>query len=74
MLKEIKLINFSMATEIVGDMRKDTSKELERIREEVVIVKEELRIRFEYYFQVLRNKHLELEVQLDEVVRWQRHK
>ena len=49
-----------MATEIVGDMRKDTSKELERIREEVVIVKEELRIRFEYYFLFLRNKHLEL--------------
>ena len=34
-----------------------------------MIAKEELRIRFEYYFQVLRNKQSELEAQLDEVVR-----
>ena len=58
-----------MATEFVADMRKETARELERIRGEVAIAKEELRVRFEYYFQVLRGKHLELVAQLDEVVR-----
>ena len=58
-----------MATEIVAEMRGETARELERIRGEVVVAKEELRLRFEYYFQVLRGKHLELVAQLDEVVR-----
>ena len=34
-----------------------------------MIAKEELRVRFEYNFQELRNKHLVLVAQLDEVVR-----
>ena len=54
-----------MATEIVAD----AARELERIRGEVVLAKEELRVRFEHYFQMLRDKHLELVAQLDEVVR-----
>ena len=58
-----------MATETVAEMREETARELERIRGEVVVAKEELRVRFEYYFQVLRAKHLELVAQLDEVVR-----
>ena len=58
-----------MATEIVAEMREETARELERIRGEVVVAKEELRVRFEYYFQVLRGKHVELVAQLDEVVR-----
>ena len=58
-----------MATEIVAEMRGETARELERIRGEVVVAKEELRVRFECYFQVLRGKHLELVAQLDEVVR-----
>ena len=58
-----------MATEIVAEMREETARELERIRGEVMVAKEELRVRFEYYFQVLRAKHLELVAQLDEVVR-----
>ena len=58
-----------MATEIVAEMRGETARELERIRGEVVVAKDELRVRFEYYFQVLRAKHLELVAQLDEVVR-----
>ena len=58
-----------MATEIVAEMRGETARELERIRGEVVVAKEELRVRFEYYFQVLRGKHLELVAQLDDVVR-----
>ena len=69
MLKELKLIECRMATEFVGDMREETARELERIRGEVAIAKEELRVRFDYYFQVLRGKHLELVAQLDEVVR-----
>ena len=69
MLKELKLIECRMATEFVADMREETARELERIRGEVAIAKEELRVRFEYYFQVLRGKHLELVAQLDEVVR-----
>ena len=58
-----------MATETVAEMGEETARELERIRGEVVVAKEELRVRFEYYFQVLRGKHLELVAQLDEVVR-----
>ena len=58
-----------MATEIVAEMREETARELERIRGEVVVAKEELLVRFEYYFQMLRGKHLELVAQLDEVVR-----
>ena len=58
-----------MATEIVTEMREETVRELERIRGEVVVAKEELRVRFECYFEVLRGKHLELVAQLDEVVR-----
>ena len=58
-----------MATEIVAEMRGETARELERIRREVVVAKDELRVRFEYYFLVLRAKHLELVAQLDEVVR-----
>ena len=50
-------------------MREETARELERLREEVLVAKEELRVRFEYYFQLLRGKHLELVAQLDEVVR-----
>ena len=57
-----------MATEIVAEIGEETARELERIRGEVVVAKEELRVRFEYYFQVLRGKHLELVAQLDEVV------
>ena len=58
-----------MATAFVADMRGETARELERIRGEVAIAKEELRVRFEGYFQMLRDKHLELVAQLDEVVR-----
>ena len=58
-----------MATETVAEMREETARELERIRGEVVVAKDELRVRFECYFQVLRAKHLELVAQLDEVVR-----
>ena len=35
----------------------------------VLMAKQELRGRFEYYFGVLREKHLEMEARLDEVVR-----
>ena len=54
-----------MATEIVAD----AARELERVRGEVMSAKEELRVRFGHYFQMLRDKHLELVAQLDEVVR-----
>ena len=57
-----------MATAFVADMRGETARELERIRGEVALAKEELRVRFEGYFQMLRDKHLELVAQLDEVV------
>ena len=69
MLTELKLIESRMATAFVADMRGETARELERIRGEVAIAKEELRVRFEGYFQMLRDKHLELVAQLDEVVR-----
>ena len=58
-----------MATEIGAGMREETARELERLRREVLMSKQELRDRFEYYFRVLREKHLEMEAKLDEVVR-----
>ena len=58
-----------MATEIGAGMREETARELERLRREVLMSKQELRDRFEYYFRVLRDKHLEMEAKLDEVVR-----
>ena len=58
-----------MATEIEDDMPEETTRELERIRREVLMAKQELQDRFEYYFRVLREKHLEMEARLDEVVR-----
>ena len=58
-----------MATEIVTGMREETARELERLRREVLMAKQELQHRFEYYFRVLREKHFEMEAQLDEVVR-----
>ena len=57
-----------MATEIATGMREETARELERLRREVLIAKQELQHRFEYYFNVLREKHLEMVAQLDEVV------
>ena len=58
-----------MATEIVTGMREETARELERLRREVLMAKQELQHRFEYYFHVLREKHLQMEARLDEVVR-----
>ena len=58
-----------MATEFGTGMREETVRELERVRREVLMAKQELRDRFEYYFRVLRVKHLEMEARLDEVVR-----
>ena len=58
-----------MATEFGIGMREETARELERVRREVLMAKQELRDRFEYYFHVLRVKHLEMEARLDEVVR-----
>ena len=58
-----------MATEFGTGMREETVRELERVRREVLMAKQELRDRFEYYFRVLRDKHLEMEARLDEVVR-----
>ncbi|KAI6658590.1 hypothetical protein LOD99_15390 [Oopsacas minuta] len=58
-----------MATEFGAGMHEETARELERLRREVLMAKEELRARFEFYFRVLQEKHLEMEVQLDEVVR-----
>ncbi|KAI6662002.1 hypothetical protein LOD99_9589 [Oopsacas minuta] len=49
-------------------MQEETARELERLRREVLMAKEELRARFQFYFRVLREKHLEVEAQLDEVV------
>ena len=43
--------------------------ELERLRREVLMAKQELRDRFEYYIRVLHDKHTEMEARLDEVVR-----
>ena len=50
-------------------MHEETARELERIRREVSMAKEELRNRFDYYFRLLREKHLEMETRLDKVVR-----
>ena len=58
-----------MATEIVTGIREETARELERLRREVLMAKQELQHRFEYYFRLLREKHLEMEARLDEVVR-----
>ena len=58
-----------MATEFGTGMREETARELERVRREVLMAKQELSDRFEYYFRVLRDKHLEMEARLDEVVR-----
>ena len=58
-----------MTTDIGTDMRQETPKELERFRGEVKAAKEELLVRFEYYFKVLRDKHLKLVAHLDEVIR-----
>ena len=63
-----------MVTEIVAGMREETARDLERLRREVLMTKQELRDRFEYYFSVLREKHLEMEAKLDEWSVWQRHK
>ena len=57
-----------MATESETGMCGETARELERVRREVLVAKQELRERFEMYFHVLREKHLEMEAQLDEVV------
>ena len=57
-----------METEDVTDMREETVRELERLRREVKTAKEDLRVRIEYYFRVLRDKHIELVEQLEEVV------
>ncbi|KAI6658431.1 E3 ubiquitin-protein ligase TRIM71-like [Oopsacas minuta] len=58
-----------MATEFGAGMHEETGRELERLRREVLMAKQELRARFKFYFRVLQEKHLEMEVQLDEVVR-----
>ena len=58
-----------MATEFEAGMHEVTTRELERIRREVLNAKQELHDRFEQYFRVLRDKHLEIETRLDEVVR-----
>ena len=52
-----------MATEVADCISEEIAKELERIRGEVVSTKEELRIRFKYYSQVLHVKYRELEAQ-----------
>ena len=57
-----------MATEFEPGMRVETARELVRVRREVLIAKQELGYRFERYFRMLRNKHLEMEARLDEVV------
>ena len=58
-----------MATEFEPGMRVETARELERVRREVLMAKQELGYRFERYFRMLRDKHLEMEARLDEVVR-----
>ena len=54
--------------EIGAGMHEETERELERIRREVSMAKEELRNRFDYYFRLLREKHLKMETRLEEVV------
>ena len=58
-----------MTTETIEEIREETIRELERIRGEVRVAKEELRAKFDYYFKLLREKHLEMFAKLDEVVR-----
>ena len=57
-----------MATEIGAGMQEETARELERLRREVLMAKQELQHRFEYYSRVLHEKHLEMAARLDEVV------
>ena len=58
-----------MATEFEPGMRVETARELERVRREVMMAKQELGYRFERYSRMLRDKHLEIEARLDDVVR-----
>ena len=58
-----------MATKIGSGIRGETARELERLRREVLLAKQELQDRFEHYFRVLREKHFEMEARLNEVVR-----
>ena len=58
-----------MATEIGDGIREETASELERIRREVLIAKQELLEGYQYRFRMLREEHLEMGAQLDEVVR-----
>ena len=58
-----------MATEIGAGIREETARELVRLRKEVLIAKQELKDRFEYFIRMLHEKHIEMEAQLDEVVR-----
>ena len=65
----IILVNCNMATEIVTGMREETARELERLRREVLMAKQELQHRFDSYYRVLQDKQSEMEARLDEVVR-----
>ena len=57
-----------MATEFETGMPPETERELERIRREVWMAKQELHDNFEKYVCVLRDKLAKMERQLDEVV------
>ena len=59
----------TMATEFDAGMSEETARELMRVRREVLIAKQELGSRFEQYSRMLRDKHLEMEARLDDVVR-----
>ena len=65
----IILVNCNMATEIVTGMREETARELERLRREVLMAKQELQHRFDSYYRVLQDEQSEMEARLDEVVR-----
>ena len=56
-----------MATVFGTGMGEGIARELERLRR-VLMAKQELQHRFEYYFHVLHEKHFEMEARLDEVV------
>ena len=58
-----------MTTQIGAEIRDETPGELERLRREVLMAKQELQDKFEYYFRVLHEKHLEMEARLDEMTR-----
>ena len=58
-----------MATEFDAGMSEETARELERVRREVLIAKQELGYIFERYSRMLRVKHLEMEARLDDAVR-----